>query len=115
MCATIEVLPEANQPSSYPRTPFVAAGKGAHVSRASVQCQQYRNYFLLFFLCFLLSWEITELRVCFLVMRPEYIGIICRHQLINRRIKGKELAEGDAFWIFAEQEPPSAQGGSRGR
>lgn len=61
-------------------------------------------------LCFLLSWEITELRVCLLVMRPEYIGIICRHQLINSRIKGKKLAEGDACQIFAEQRPLSAWG-----
>lgn len=64
---------------------------------------------------FLLSWEITELRVCLLVMRPEYVGIICGHQLINSRIKGRELDEGDACQILAEQRPLSVRGGSRGR
>lgn len=87
----------------------------AKVSRASAQRLKYINDFLLFFPCFLLSWEITELRVCLLVMRPEYIGIICRHQLINSRTKGKELAEGDACRIFAEQRPLSSWGESRGR
>lgn len=48
-------------------------------------------------------------------MRPEYIGIICGHQLINSRIKGKELAEGDVCQIFTEQQPLSARGRSRGR
>jgi len=93
----------------------VVAVKGAPVSRASEQCQKYINYFLLFFLCFLLSWEITEQIVCLLVMRPAYIGIICGHQLINSRIKGVELAEGDACQTFTEQQPRSARGRSRGR
>lgn len=84
--------------------PSVGAEKAAHLSQALPQFLNYINYFLLFS-CFLLSWEITELRVCLLIMRPEYIGIICGHQLINSRIKGKELAGGDACQSSTGQQP----------
>lgn len=89
---------------------FVGAEKAAHLSQALLQFLKYINYFLLFFPCFLLSWEITELRGCLLIMRPEYIGMICGHQLINSRIKGKELAGGDACQTGTGQQPLSGAG-----
>lgn len=93
---------------------FVGAEKAAHLSQALLQFLKYINYFLLFFPCFLLSWEITELRVCLLIMRPEYIGIICGHQLINSRIKGKELAGGDACQTGTGSSPSLEQGKTSG-
>lgn len=69
--------------------------KAGHTAgeQASEQGLKYIKYFIFFFSCCLLSWEITELSACLFIMRPEYIGNIFRHQLINHRIKGEELVK----------------------